>query len=126
MAYALATNVRPLRRPAALAPRLRARIPARIKTGPNRASCLLVDISRTGACLSVEGPVDPSAKLWLIVDNLPPIPATPAWHERGRLGVKFEREQEWPRNTNETEQAPAAAVSGGGGQYEAADAWKEF
>jgi hypothetical protein len=111
MALALATNVRPLRRPACLGgtPRLRARIPARIKTGTNRSSCLLVDISRNGACLSVDGPVDGNTKIWLIVDNLPPIAATPAWRNGAKLGVKFERDQDWLQNLNEPR---AAAASG--------------
>jgi hypothetical protein len=115
MASAIASNIRALRRPATIGgqERLRTRMPARIKVGTERASCTLLDISLEGACLSVEGSLNQDAKIWLIVDNLPPIAAAPAWRHKGRIGVKFEAGQEYLMLKGAERPASVAAASGG-------------
>ncbi len=127
MASTIANNVRPLRRPATNGgeSRLRTRMPARIKVGTERASCTLLDISLEGACLSVEGPLNQDAKIWLIIDNLPPIAAAPAWRHKGRIGVKFDAGQEYLMLKGAERPASVAAASGGSKPLPQND-WMDF
>jgi hypothetical protein len=104
-------NVRHLRRPStAKGQRLRANLPARVKAGPARTSCMVTDMSSGGACLSFEGPLDQEAELWLIIDSLPPISAKAVWRKSNRIGVTFEREQDWVHQVHKDRFDPAAWI----------------
>jgi hypothetical protein len=60
-----------------------------------RAACTVLDISSAGACLRLEAPAPRTATLRLIIGNVPPIVATPAWRKSALLGVHFPCEQQW-------------------------------
>jgi len=92
-------NVRKLRRsgtgPSADR-RLRANWPAELRTnGAKTTHCTVVDVSRDGANLRVESPLNGEAPLWLIVENVGPVAAHVAWQEQGRVGLCFLEKQEW-------------------------------
>jgi PilZ domain len=104
------SNIRQLRRAAGIVEgrRIGARLPARIKVGTSRAACLVTDVSSSGACLSLDGPLDQNTKLWLIMDNLPPVSATAAWRKRNRVGLRFDKEQDWVHRVHKDRFAPIA------------------
>lgn len=103
-------NVRPLRRSATSAggKRLRANVPARIKAGSARLSCTVTDLSGAGACLTLEGTMSSDVAIWLVIDNLPPIQATPVWRKRNRMGLKFSDDQQWVERANRDRFDPTA------------------
>jgi hypothetical protein len=104
------TNVRQLRRAVAKpgGRRMRANTPARIKVGVSRISCLVTDVSSSGACLSVDGPLDENARLWLVMDNKPPISAKAAWRKRNRIGLSFDKDQDWVHRIHKDRFDPSA------------------
>ena len=76
--------------------RLRANWPAELRTnGAKTTHCTVVDVSRDGANLRVESPLNGDAPLWLIVENVGPVAAHVAWQEQGRVGLCFLEKQEW-------------------------------
>jgi len=48
-----------------------------------------------GACLKLEEPLSREGMLRLIIRNVPPIQAVPAWRKNAYLGVLFHFEQLW-------------------------------
>jgi hypothetical protein len=95
----LAVNIRRLRRPAGGAPsagrRFRANWPAELRGAGVRTVCTVLDISSAGACLRLEGPMPKATTLRLIIGNVPPIAAVPAWRKHTLLGLHFPHEQQW-------------------------------
>ena len=67
----------------------------------------MVNISRTGACLTLGQEAD-SVPLWLIVDKMAPISATIVWREGNCVGVCFGKEQSWVEEASEQRFDPAA------------------
>ena len=74
---------------------MRANAPARIKIGSVRLSCLVTDLSSSGACLLIDGPLEENARIWLVMDNKPLISAKAAWRKRNRIGLRFDKDQDW-------------------------------
>ena len=91
-------NIRWLRRPSGKhgpGRRLRADWTAEIRTGGRRIGCNVIDISTLGARLKVDAPPGDATRLWLLIDNIAPIPAELAWRKGNHLGVLFRQEQSW-------------------------------
>ena len=111
MSTQLASNVRVLRRPAsAKTPagnRLHVNWPANISAGPDHTDCTVVNISRTGACLSLAHVAD-AVPLWLNVGKMATISAMIVWREGNCVGVRFPKEQSWVEETSEQRFNPAA------------------
>jgi hypothetical protein len=80
---------------------------ANISAGADRTGCTVVNISRTGACLSL-GHVADAVPLWLIVDRKAPIPAMIVWRDRNCVGLRFGKEQTWVEETSDQRFDPAA------------------
>jgi hypothetical protein len=104
------SNVRQLRRAVGMpgGQRMRANTPARIKAGTARISCLVTDLSSSGACLSVDGPLEENARIWLVMDNKPLISAKAAWRKRNRIGLRFDKDQDWVQRIHKDRDDPSA------------------
>jgi PilZ domain len=105
------SNVRVLRRPAgansSAGYRLRVNWPANISVDAGRTGCTVINISASGACLSV-GHLTDSVPLWLIVDRMAPISAMIVWREGDCVGLRFRNEQAWIEEASEQRFDPAA------------------
>ena len=92
-------NIRTLRRPAGSAisagRRYRANWPAEVRGGGLRLTCSVVDISTAGACIRMESPAPETSTFRLLIGNVPPIAARPAWRKKEFLGLQFFDEQHW-------------------------------
>jgi PilZ domain len=92
-------NIRWLRRPGgkhgAPGRRLKANWQAEIRAGGRRIACTVIDISTSGARLRVEAPTGEPDRLWLLIDNMAPIPAELAWRKGSHVGLYFRQEQPW-------------------------------
>jgi hypothetical protein len=87
--------------------RLRVNWRAKITAGTSRTECTVINISHTGACLSL-GNVTDNVPLWLTVDRKSPIPATIVWRKRDCVGLRFRKEQTWVDDTSDQRFDPAA------------------
>jgi hypothetical protein len=109
----LGSNVRTLRRrgitTSSAGHRLRANWPARIEADGGRTDCAVINISHTGACVSLKAMAE-SVPLWLIVDGMAPISATIAWRKRDCVGLLFGEEQKWVEEASRRRFDPAAWV----------------
>jgi hypothetical protein len=109
------SNVRRLRRPSGSAAssgrRLRANWPAQLRVGDGRKECTVCDVSGGGASLRISD-VPEQALVWLVIDNVPPIPASVAWREDGQAGLSFAVEQAWVLDLSRQRFNPAAWIEG--------------
>ena len=105
-------NVRTLRRPAGGAPsagrRFRANWPAELRGAGARLVCTVVDISSVGACLRLHDEVPNTARLRLIIGNVPPISVDQVWRKGTLLGLRFMDEQHWVLESYRKRFDPAA------------------
>jgi hypothetical protein len=60
-----------------------------------------MDVSSAGACLRIDHVPPKGPQLWLVVENVPPIPVAVAWEKKNRLGLRFLEEQSWVLETCE-------------------------
>jgi PilZ domain len=109
-------NIRWLRRPGGKeglpGRRLRANWQAEIRVGGRRISCTVIDISSSGARLKVEAPLGEPGRLWLLIDNIVPIPAELAWRKGAQVGLYFRQEQPWVQRLEAQRFDPAAWLRG--------------
>lgn len=106
------SNIRTLRRPANVGSsagrRLRANWPAKIKAGPTRSPCTLIDVSSTGACIALDRAVEEDVPFWLTIEKMAPISATIVWRKGCHVGLRFLDEQQWISETYKQRFDPAA------------------
>jgi hypothetical protein len=92
-------KVRKLRRPEGAAPlsgrRLRANWPGEIRIAGEKIACTVRDVSSGGASLTTEAAPEADGELWLVLENVGPVPAALAWRENNRVGIRFLKEQDW-------------------------------
>lgn len=88
--------VRSLRRPPGVAGRrVPVNWPAEVRFNRLRRACVVIDISRAGASIRMDGLPEGVSELRLVLDTAPPIAAALAWRTRNRIGLRFLSEQEW-------------------------------
>ncbi|HET6375341.1 MAG TPA: PilZ domain-containing protein [Methylocella sp.] len=88
--------MRQLRRPESAGKRLSAHWPAELVTSGARLPCTVLDISRAGARLSLDGALGEAGPAELSLSRGRPIPASIAWRGPGGLaGIAFLAEQSW-------------------------------
>jgi hypothetical protein len=85
---------------------MRVNWPADISAGASRTGCTVVNISRTGACLSL-GHVADAAPLWLILERKA-ISAMVVWRQGNCVGLRFRSDQRWVEEASEQRFNPAA------------------
>jgi hypothetical protein len=63
---------------------------AELTTGETKFPCDIVDISDTGAKLRLTWPLPAGTnRVWLIIDFVGVLPATPSWRKREYVGLRF-------------------------------------
>ena len=92
-------NIRPLRRPserhAAFERRWKTNWKAELGLAGARIPCTVIDLSVTGAGVSIGTDLDEGTSVSLLLQDRKPISARVVWHRVGAIGLCFPERQSW-------------------------------